>query len=102
MKKVFITFVLTLLPLLINAYAPTLIDGIIYELNGRGAEVVHSSEGLPDYSGTIEIPSSVMYKGVEYSVTGIGWTAFKNCSLTSITIPNSVTYIDSKAFSGCI
>ena len=35
------------------------------------------------------------------SVTSIGYSAFSDCSFTSITIPNSVTSIGVNAFSGC-
>ena len=76
------------------------------------------------YSGSITIPSSIIYADKTYSVTSIGGafsgctnltsidipnsvtsigrSAFHNCtSLTSIVIPNSVTSIGSYAFSGC-
>ena len=33
------------------------------------------------------IPSIVTYNGTTYSVTSIGYEAFRGCSLTSITIP---------------
>ena len=73
----------------------------------------------------INIPASIVYDGVAYSVTSIGRDAFYDrgdlvsitipnsvtnigvcafigCSgLTSITIPNSVTNIEDSAFSGC-
>ncbi|MBR5983233.1 MAG: leucine-rich repeat domain-containing protein [Bacteroidales bacterium] len=52
--------------------------------------------------GNIEIPSSVNYNGITYSVTNINGFAFYNChDITSITIPNSVTNIGYYAFYGC-
>ena len=57
---------------------------------------------VDDYSGLVNIPEKVTYKGREYSVTSIGDNAFKYSSdLTSVTIPESVTSIGSGAFSGC-
>ena len=77
------------------------IDGIYYNLisKGKTAEV---TSGEVKYSGEVVIPSSITYKGKEYTVTSIGNEAFSQCSgLTSVTIPNSVTSIDYYAFSGC-
>ena len=79
------------------------IDGIYYNLNSSGdvntAEVTNGSNG---YSGDIEIPKSILYEDVTYSVTSIGYEAFKNCfSLTSITIPNSMKFIEDWAFYDC-
>ena len=52
--------------------------------------------------GDLEIPESVEYNGITYSVTNISYRAFYNCSgLTSLTIGNSVTNIDDYAFAGC-
>ena len=61
-------------------------------------------------SGNVIIPDTVSYNGTTYNVTEFGlitwdgslYGTFQNCSsLTSITIPNSVTSIGNYAFSGC-
>ena len=59
------------------------------------------SEYSNEYTGSVTIPEKVTYNGKTYSVTYIGWSAFRECSgLTSITIPNSVTSIGDDAFYG--
>lgn len=74
-----------------------IVDGINYNLNSdKTAEVTKSN-----VTGDIVIPEKITVDGVEYSVTSIGYEAFKNCSaLTSVKMP-SVTSIDYGAFREC-
>ncbi|MCR4917108.1 MAG: leucine-rich repeat protein [Prevotella sp.] len=77
------------------------IDGIYYKLNPKvsTAEVTSSPNG---YSGEIEIPNTVIYHDVNYSVTSIGNEAFLACSsLSSVTIGRNVMTIGDNAFDGC-
>ena len=54
-------------------------------------------------AGDLVIPATINIMGDDYAVTGIATDAFYNCtSLTSVTIPESVTTIGYRAFQGCI
>ena len=58
--------------------------------------------GDASLSGDIEIPESVEYNDIVYSVTAIGDTAFSHeSSITSITVPNTVTSVGERAFFDC-
>lgn len=54
------------------------------------------SEG--PYSGDVVIPATVDYAGRTCTVVGIDHHAFMSCPLTSITLPNTLQFILSKAF----
>lgn len=75
------------------------------DLNNNTAEVTWQYEDNPNnYSGytTINIPSIVVHNQVNYRVIGIREKAFSFCkTLTSVSIPNTVTSIGSDAFSEC-
>ena len=101
MKKLVTLLLLTLLPLV--ASSQTAISGIYYNLNSWSDVKTAEVTSNPDkYSGDINIPSTVTYNDVTYSVTSIGNFAFQECGgLASVTIPESVTSIGGSAFSGC-
>lgn len=99
--KTFINICLTLIALCwtvaIQAQTAT-VDGINYSLNANAktAEVTKSNA-----TGDIVIPEKITVDGVEYSVTSIGWEAFKDSkALTSVAMP-SVTIIGHQAFYSC-
>ena len=112
MKRTF--FILTAFFALLSSSIPSLaydccIDGIYYNLYtfNKTASVTKGNNNKGDYIGDVVIPNAVKYYNTTYSVTSIGHEAFSDCSgLTSVTIPNSVTYIGNgpfgtSAFYGC-
>ena len=88
-------------------YERVQIDDLYYNLDAttKTAQVTSQNNGYPYWSTNIttaDIPASVTYNSVPYSVTSIGNDAFWRCTgLTSVTIPNSVTSIGSSAFYDC-
>ena len=98
MKKIFITIIAMLLPLLASAEDVN-INGINYSLfSSTNTALIRDG----NYSGNVTIPSSVTYNGVTYIVREIGFQSFMDCyHMTSISLPNSVTTIGSYAFQYC-
>ena len=64
-----------------------------YSVVNGGATISGSSRT----SGSIDIPSKLG----GYNVREIGIAAFRKCSLTSVTIPDTVTHINTNAFREC-
>ena len=71
-------------------------DGIYYETRTDGVWVMPNK-----YKGDIVIPSTVTYKGIEYTVVGIGSAFTNRPEVTSVTIPNTVTTLGEFSFQAC-
>ena len=78
------------------------VGNIFYKIDGNNASVTNCAGGVPsnkekekersEYSGTVNVPASVTYDGVNYPVTSIGTCAFyKQSDLQAVVIPTSVT-----------
>ena len=73
-----------------------------YTLINDGREVELSSVVFYEFVNTYSIPEEVTYMKRKYKVTGIGIKAFENSpAFTSMSIPNTITYIREYAFQGC-
>ena len=72
----------------------TIENGVVTGYTGSDTNVVIPS--------TYSISNGLIVEGTDYTVTGIGESAFEgNASITSITIPESVASIDDRAFYDC-
>ncbi|UOY07249.1 leucine-rich repeat protein [Muricauda sp. SCSIO 64092] len=76
-----------------------IVDNISYEITSLTSYKVK----VVDYGitgGTVTIPPTANYQGIDYEVTAIGEGAFYQSGLTSVEIPNTVTSIEHFAFHG--
>ena len=112
MKRFNLNRVVVAIAMMLIGWLPSLahdfeVDGIFYKkTGGNTVSVAYKGNNVNDYEneyfGAVNIPSSVTFNGVEYSVTRIGDCAFQYCNaLTSIEISNSITSIKESAFEGC-
>ena len=66
------------------------------------AEIMEAAILSADTMVVLEIPDKVFYKGVAYSVAGIGDKAFSTFTdLREVVIPETMEYIGSEAFANC-
>jgi len=76
-------------------------DGITYELVG-GKSVNVTCNDVSDYSGTLNIPETVLHEGRTYDIVGIGENAFNgDTQLEHVVLPGTIYSIDYAAFQGC-
>ena len=108
-KNLVLFLFISLFALSTKAYAETLqsekakqvkVDNLYYSLVGNEAHVMdHKSH--KKLSGDLVIPSSIEYKGQNYTVTTIMKYAFLESILRSVVIPESIKEIEEDAFCGC-
>lgn len=84
--------------------ADFMVDGIFYYKNDDGVSVTVTNRSVyhdEAYIGDIQIPPTVFYSDVNYSVVAIEDGTFSGCTgVTSVSIPNTINKIGSNAFSG--
>ncbi len=105
MKKHFLLWALLLVCILPTFAHDFEVDGIYYNfLGGDSVEVTYYGDDQysAKYMGEISIPSTVEYESKEYKIKQIDNCAFRSCTqLTSVTIPEGITYIGFSAFFYC-
>jgi TonB family protein len=83
-----------------ESFSATNSDGVTIYYNTLTETTCEVGRG--NYSGSVNIPSTVKNNNITYTVTEIGRYAFMFCNnLTSVTIPNTVKYIRYGAFYEC-
>ena len=100
-KSLLLLFLAFLMPATATAYFIE-VDGIEYDIDYYGNQATVYRLVDRSYTGSITIPETVIWKDKTYTVTAIYNGAFSSSSITSITIPNSVSSIGEWAFSDCV
>ncbi len=75
-----------------------------YTVTDETNHYVSVGKGSTEPTGALNIQEKVTNPndGLEYTVTSIGFRAFRNCSsLTAVSLPNSITNISEQTFSYC-
>jgi hypothetical protein len=78
---------------------------LYFNIDNGEAEVTFKSYNYPNYGNLIDstliIPDSILYQGVKYPVTTIGYQAFAYAEMQHVVIPNTVHTIGMWAFGPC-
>ena len=105
MKKLFLSIIMLAFAINVKAYdftalAPT---GQILFCNIVDSEnhLIGLTAGYPKPSGDLVIPETIHSGGVDWTITEIMDGAFRECNITSVVIPNTVTAIGNHAFYLC-
>lgn len=99
MKYKILLVIFNLLSFVSNLYAADYdyeVDGIYYKIVSNYLEVTKHPNGK--YTGDIIIPSQLNIPNQPKNIRSIGKSAFSGSSITSITIPSSINWINDYAF----
>lgn len=78
------------------------VDGFRFNFSSIADRTCYIAGRTSELVGDILLPETVEYRDQTIDITGIGVKAFQGCkNITSITIPESITWIDSYAFLDC-
>lgn len=105
MKKrlfLFVALVATLVCLFAISASATTIDGIEYSLNSSEKTAAVGDNTSYSANAVIVIPQTVTYNEVEYTVTAVKSSAFRNNdNITTIVLPSTITKLEGYTFSTC-
>lgn len=114
MKKVRIYSMVAIIPLIVMMlsgctageyirYTGFMVDELGYSIiEGTETVEVYKIYDLANEEGTLVIPETVSFQGIEYTVTGIKPVAFYECvSLKQLYLPETLEIIGNGAFNGC-
>ena len=100
MKHKIVLYFAFCLFLSMNAFADVQVGFLKYSLSGNNATITgYDASTIPE---DLVIPESIEYNGLTFSVTGIGSSAFNNCSkIKKLSMNHRLSSIGGSAFQGC-